>query len=134
MRAAQRHAWLLAAALALVLIAFWVTRERFGPGRRAAPGRVLTYVCTNPRCGRSLVRELPPEEAADPAKWRIEVPCPYCGGTQRRAERCTSCGALVPTPAGGRVLDARCPKCGGYLFGPPGGTPVRKPVRNHNER
>ena len=129
MRAAERNAWFLAAALALVLMGFWVTRARFGPGGRAAPGRVITYVCTDPRCGESLVLELSAEAAADPSRWPLEVPCPYCGGVQRRAERCTACGALVPTPADGRLLGARCPGCGGYIFGPIGGTPVEEPIR-----
>lgn len=119
--------WVLAGALAAALAAFLWTRERFGPDRLAAPGRVLTFVCT--ACGRSEVVALTEEEAADPARWPVSRRCPACGGTMRRAERCTSCGALVPTPEDGRLLDAKCPECGGPLFGPLGGAPVEAPIR-----
>lgn len=125
----QKAVWILSLALAVVLLAFFMVRDCFGPDDIDAPARVLTYVCEDAACRCRVTVPLTEAEAANPALWKDAVPCPNCRAQARRAEACTACGAIVPTPADGRLLGAKCPECGGYLFGPPGGVMPKPPMR-----
>jgi hypothetical protein len=132
--------WLVAGvamALAIILAVFGWVRQEFGPGDRAAPAFIRTYICANAACGR-VVRVTPDEEkemGLDP--WDGPGLCPTCGQmTLRRAERCTSCGELVPSPPPGQLLGAKCPVCKKDLFGPLGGVwpyDPQRPKRSEEE-
>ena len=120
-------------ALAVALGVFGWVKNQDGPDEHSQPGFLRTYICADPTCRTSF--DVTPEEekqmGLDP--WNGPGICPTCGKqTLRRAERCTSCGELVPSPDPDKLLGAKCPVCGKEIFGPLGGKWPADPHRSKN--
>jgi len=104
----------------LLLIAFMMVRQGYGPEHPSRLGASGEYLCTNPDCGVLVRLGLPPETDRL-ADW---FHCPRCGkNTLAVAERCNSCGALIPRPPLAQALTALCPACGRPIYGGP--TPTK---------
>jgi len=108
---------LLALAVIVVsalLVAFMAIREKRGPEPPARLGNTGEFLCTNSACQARLRLELPPEKDRLADKFR----CPRCGqNTLAPAERCNSCGALIPRPPLAQMPYATCPICNKPAYG-----------------
>jgi hypothetical protein len=140
------------AALAVTLAVFAWVKSEYGPDEFAAPAFTRTYICADPACGDAFNLSADPfdnlragpfdelrKKQGQAPPGELPVPlfppgiCPKCGRmTLRRAERCTSCGELVPSPPPDRLLGAKCSKCGKEIFGPLGGRWPENPQRPKN--
>ena len=133
---ARTSEWILGgttAALAVTLAVFAWVKSEYGPDEFVAPAFTRTYICADPACGDVLDFSPEQEQAMGLDPWKGSGLCPKCGRmTLRRAERCTSCGELVPSPSPDRLLGAKCPECGKEIFGPLGGRWPENPQRPKN--
>jgi DNA-directed RNA polymerase subunit RPC12/RpoP len=101
-------------AVSVLLVAFTAIRAKYGPEPPERMGKTAEYLCTNPACRARLRLELPAEK--DRLADRFH--CPQCGQmTLAPAERCNSCGALIPQPLLAEMPFATCPVCHKPVYG-----------------
>jgi hypothetical protein len=118
----------IVAALVVALLGFSLVKQAEGPDDDSQPGYISTWMCANPSCGVTYHFSAAQLKQFGMDPFLVPVGCPECRQkTLTRAERCTSCGELVPSPAPDKLLEAKCPACGKPMFGPLGGIYPEEP-------